>query len=71
MNKPLAEIFVFVLQQIITHAPGLIADLKALFQKEDVTVADLQALRDRIAAESYEGQVPHSRLGGTGDGGEG
>lgn len=62
MEKGLGNVVIFALEQLIKNAPGVFAQIQALFQKTDVTVADLQALRDKISGETYESIVTNTQL---------
>lgn len=62
MTPALATTIIFGLEQLLKEAPAMYASIAALFQKTDVTVEDLQALRAQIAGETYEGFVPDSKL---------
>jgi hypothetical protein len=51
-----------VLEGAIEETPALLADLKLLFGKDNVTPADFAALREKVSAESYGQFVPDSAL---------
>ena len=52
----------FIVQEGIKDAPGLIAALKAIFATADPTAADWEALRAKVMAKSYADYVPDSAL---------
>ncbi len=53
---------IFAAEQLIRVAPPLFLKFQELIAKKDVTIAELQAERHRIAAQTYEELVPHSKL---------
>ncbi len=58
----LFNIALFALQEVLKHAPEMFASLAALFQKEGVTVADIDALRAEILAKHYRDLVPGTAI---------
>ncbi len=52
----------FALQELLRHAPEAFAKLVALFKKESVTIADIDALRAEIAGTHYKDLVPGTQL---------
>jgi hypothetical protein len=58
----LFELALFSLQELLRHAPELFASLTLLFQKESVTLADIDALRAEIAATHYKDLVPGTAI---------
>lgn len=62
MPPQLLQLAVFGLEQLITQAPKLYADIAALFSKGQPTADDWQALRDKIGAKGYFDYVPQSDL---------
>ncbi len=58
----LLSVALFALQELLRHAPEAFAKLVALFQKENVTVADIDALRAEIAGTHYKDLVPGTQL---------
>lgn len=62
MQNALVQLVIFGIQQLIAHAPELWPKIQAVIGKKDVTVAELQALRNEIEGDTYEKLVPHSQL---------
>jgi hypothetical protein len=58
----LAQILLFAAQELLKAAPMLFAKIAEVFSRKDVSVADLEALRDDIAKQRYHDFVPDSRL---------
>ena len=50
----LLSLAIFLVEEIIKNEPSVAAELKAIFSKDTVDVADLAALRAKIASETYE-----------------
>jgi hypothetical protein len=62
MSPAALSIALFIVQEAIKDAPGLIAALKAIFTTADPTAADWDALRAKVLAKSYADYVPDSAL---------
>ncbi len=62
MPPQLLQLAIFGIEQLITQAPKLYADIAALFSKGQPSAADWQALRDKINEKSYWDYVPQSDL---------
>ncbi len=62
MNPATIALVVGLIEQAITEAPALAADLQKLFASGQPTAADFAALRASVAAESYGQFVPASSL---------
>ena len=62
MPPALIATAVFIIQQAIKYVPGLINDLRDLFNKDNPTEADWQALHAKINAKGYKDYVPDSSL---------
>lgn len=56
------QIAIFALQVLIQEEPELVAALQAIFSKATVSLADLDALRAGVAAETYQTLVPDTQL---------
>lgn len=62
MPPALISTGVFILQQAIKYAPGLVKDLRELFTKDNPTEADWKALHDKINSKTYYDYVPGTAL---------
>lgn len=62
MTPALIQILLFASEEILKEAPALFSKIAATFSKEDVGLADLQALRAEIAGQKYEDFVPATQL---------
>jgi len=62
MSPQLLQLIVFGLQQAIQAAPAVVADFQALFANGAPTDADFDALRSKVAGESYAQFVPASAI---------
>lgn len=62
MNTAILQLALFAAEKLLVHAPTLFAGFQTLIAKKNVTVEELKAERDRIAAQSYKELVPNSKL---------
>lgn len=62
MDPETAELVMSGIELAIKESPAFIADLQELFAKGTPTLADIQALRAKVSAETYAGFVPKSDL---------
>lgn len=62
MTPATIALIMSLVEEAITQAPALVADLQALFAKGAPTAADFDALRASITAETYGQFVPASSL---------
>lgn len=63
METILAGIAVTALQTLIKESPALFGAIRETMSKQDVTVEDIESLKQRIASDTYEKLVPNSQLG--------
>ncbi len=59
---PIYTLALFAAEQLIRFAPPLFLKFQELIAKKDVTPDELKAERQRIAAQTYEELVPHTKL---------
>jgi nucleoside diphosphate kinase len=57
-----AAIIVGILQLIIREAPGAVAAIRSLMNKENPTDADFEAAKEQIRVDTYESIVTNSAL---------
>lgn len=62
MNPGLIALILQLVEEAIKDAPGVIADLRAIFSKDNPTPTDWQALRIKVLSQSYADFVPASAL---------
>lgn len=62
MSAALLEVILFAAQQLIKHAPEMAIALKNIFSRDNVTVEELQSLRDQVARDSYESLITNSDI---------
>ena len=62
METALLQTAIFAAEKLLEAAPALFTQLSALFSKSDVTLADLQAARDALAAQHYKDAVPNTQI---------
>ena len=61
-QQALFDLALFSLQELMRHAPAMFAKLTALFAKQNVTIADIDALRAEIAGTRYKDLVPGTSI---------
>lgn len=64
MNPAMLQLVIFGIEEVIQQAPSLAADLQKIFANGTPTAADFEALRLKVASESYRQFVPNSQLAG-------
>lgn len=52
----------FIIQEAIAYGPQILTEIESLFKSGVPTVADLQALRNKLEAESYASFVPATKI---------
>lgn len=62
MSPELLQLIIFGIEQAITQAPALAADLKEIFSSGNPSPADFATLRAKVASETYGQLVPDSQL---------
>jgi len=62
MSPTIAQLVIFALQELLTHAPGMATEIQAILAKTDVTNEDWEALRAKVGSKSYHDYVPDSSL---------
>lgn len=58
-----ASIIIGLIKLILIEAPGAIAAIRALLNKDNPTDSDFEAAKEQIRADTYEKLVPNSQLG--------
>lgn len=58
----LASIVIFGIQELIKESPHLISEFQEIFNKETITPADWDAIRQKAGARSYRDMVPNTDL---------
>ena len=51
-----------IINEVVANGPTVIAEIESLFASGTPTLADLQALRAKLEAESYASFVPNSQI---------
>lgn len=59
---PLAPLIIFILEQLIAKAPGIVVELRALFAKDNPTPEDWEKLRKTVEDKDYFSYVSTSKL---------
>jgi hypothetical protein len=62
MSPAILQLVIFGIEEAVTQAPGLIAELQQIFANGAPTAADFAALRVKVASESYGQFVPGSSI---------
>lgn len=62
MEQAAIQLGLFVIREAIKHAPELKAEFIQLISKQEATVEDWQALRDKIQGRGYFQFVPKSSI---------
>lgn len=62
MQSKLAQILLFVAEQLLAEAPVLFNRIVAALSKPGATVEDLRSLRDEIAQQHYKDFVPGTQI---------
>jgi len=62
MSPTLAQLIIFALQELLTHAPSFVVEIQAILNKPDATNADWEALAAKVTTKSYHDYVPDSVL---------
>lgn len=62
MSPALIALIIQMVQEAVTLAPGIVADLQTIFNNPNPTPADWEALRAKVLAKTYADFVPASAL---------
>ena len=62
MSPALIALIIQMVQEAVTLAPGIVADLQTIFNNPNPTPADWEALRAKVLAKTYADYVPASAL---------
>ena len=62
MSSAMISLIISLVEQAITEAPAVYADLQAIFSNPAPTAADWEALRAKVLAKTYADYVPASAL---------
>jgi hypothetical protein len=62
MKGKLAQVLLFVAEQLLAEAPALFNQIVTALNKPSVTVEDLRALRNVIAEQHYKDFVPGTQI---------
>lgn len=61
-NTIILETAFFIAEQLLKYAPAAFTTFREILTKDGVTIEELRDERNRIAAQTYETLVPHTRL---------
>ncbi|MGH8023185.1 MAG: hypothetical protein ACRED1_06370 [Limisphaerales bacterium] len=62
MSPALISLIISLVEEAITEAPQIVADLESIFALPNPSPADWEALRQKVLAKSYADYVPASAL---------
>lgn len=62
MSPATIIIITTLVQQLITEAPAVYAELQTIFSKPNPTPADWEALRTKIGSETFQSLAPDAKL---------
>lgn len=65
MTPAVIALILSLIEEATKDAPALVADIQAIFAKENPTPADWEALRAKVLGKSYEDYVPQTALPAT------
>jgi hypothetical protein len=66
MNPAMLALLVSLIEEAVAVTPGIVDDLKLIFNNPSPVPADWEALRTKVLAKSYADYVPASALPGGG-----
>ena len=62
MNTSLLKVILFSLQELLINAPSMFAKLQTLFSKPNVSISDIEQLRDEIDRTPYSSIVTNTKI---------
>jgi hypothetical protein len=62
MSKETLALIVGLVQEAVKDTPELVIEFRKIFNVTNPATTDWQALKDKVASESYEQYVPASQI---------